>query len=130
LAILILCPILYSEATNVNFIILLGTGIMTTQTKWVTQEEAEGNIGIYPESSNDCISVVWGCESNADAHAALIASAPELLTALKAARTGLVLIQNNVRDSVKIDPNWDGMVEMIDTYIARSDKAIVTAEKN
>lgn len=61
--------------------------------------------------------------------AALFAAAPDLLAALKASRIDLLLLQINVRDSLKVDPNWEGMPEILDIYIAKCDDAIAKAEK-
>lgn len=93
--------------------------------KWVTQEEAEGNLGIYPESSNDCIAVVWGCESNADAHARLIAAAPDLLAACKMAQIAIA----NWRDNKPIvfDGKTYNLEEVKYCFI---DEAIAAATNN
>lgn len=64
----------------------------------------------------------------ARANAALIATAPEMLAALKEADGQLVAYQVNARTAFRTDPKWEGCAEAVQPTIDKIRAAIAKAE--
>lgn len=62
------------------------------------------------------------------ADARLIAAAPEMLEALKEARTDLMIAADNARHAAKTDARWDGVDEKLMARVRLIDAVIAKAE--
>ena len=61
------------------------------------------------------------------ANALLVSKAPEMLFELNETLKDLLVLQGNVLESAKIDKKWDGMYELIQTWIDRKKQLIKEA---
>lgn len=105
-----------------------------TKGEWYVDHEENGynehNVLYTPISSDSADSLVTSiCEVYGDsdedkANAKLIASAPELLEALQQMQIDLNILQSNFRQIEKVDSRADGMVQVVQNWIDRNNKAI------
>lgn len=63
----------------------------------------------------------------AEANARLIAAAPELVEALKSQRADLEIFRANLADTEKVDSRFEGMSELVASWIGEIDAALAKA---
>lgn len=87
--------------------------------------------GQEDEGDDQCVATILNLHPDDDTeqieHANLIAAVHELLEACKEARTTLMLLQGDVRMSLKKDSCWEGMPETIQVQLDNIDDAIARA---
>lgn len=85
----------------------------------ITDDERKGSIAdVY---------FFYDEKDTAEHNAKLIEKAPEMLFELNETLKDLLVLQGNVLESTKIDKKWDGMYELIQTWIDRKKQLIKEA---
>lgn len=69
-------------------------------------------------------------QTESNANMLLISKSPEMLFELNETLKDLLVLQGNVLESAKIDKKWDGMYELIQTWIDRKKQLIKEATES